>query len=176
MTKIRLAIALCAAGLMFVPAVRAQEPPKPGPEHALLKQLEGNWEATISFGGMESKGTMTYKMELGGLWLVSNFKGDFGGMQFRGKGLDGYDPAKKKYIGVWVDSMSTTPMISEGTFDKDGKVLTMVGDGPGPDGKPTKHKMVSEMRDKDTMVMTMSSPDSDGKDQVMMTINYKRKK
>ena len=32
------------------------------------------------------------------------------------------------------------------------------------------------MKDPDTMLFTMSSPDKDGKDQPMMTITYKRKK
>ena len=40
------------------------------------------------------------------------------------------DPAKKKYINVWFDSMSTAPMIMEGTYDKDNKVLTTTGEGP----------------------------------------------
>jgi hypothetical protein len=159
---------------VLAPSARAQGQ-KPGPEHDALKRLEGTWEATIKAGGEESKATATYKMEMGGLWLVSTFKGSFGGMPFEGKGLDSYDAAKKKYVSVWVDSMMTTPMISEGTFDKEGKVLTMMGEGPGMDGKPTKLKMVSEFKDKDTMVFTMSAPAKDGKDEVVMTINYKRK-
>jgi hypothetical protein len=167
----------CAGGMLLVNGmVRAQEAPKPGPEHDLLKRLEGSWEATVKAGPEESKGTMTYKMEMGGLWLVSSFKSNFGGMKFEGKGLDSYDAAKKKFVGVWVDSMMTAPMITEGTFDKEGKVLTMTGEGPGLDGKPAKLKMVTELKDNDTQVFTMFAPDKDGKDQVAMTITYKRKK
>jgi hypothetical protein len=73
----------------------------------MLKKMEGTWEATMNVMGMDAKGTMVYKMELGGLWLTSNFEGEFGGMKFTGKGIDGYDPMKKKYVGTWVDSMST---------------------------------------------------------------------
>ena len=29
-------------------------------------------------------------MDLGGLWLTSNFEGDFGGMKFQGRGFDQY--------------------------------------------------------------------------------------
>jgi hypothetical protein len=72
--------------------------------------------------------------------------------------------------------MSTTPMIFEGNFDKDGKVLTMTGEGPGMEGKPVKLRSTSEMKDKDTFVFKMYAPDKDGKDQEMMTITYKRKK
>src|SRR5262249_31409183 len=82
----------------------AQAPPKPGPELEHLKQLVGVWDATVSVGG---KGTMTYKMDLGGLWLVSEYEGEFGDQKFQGRGLDTYDSAKKKYVTVWADSMST---------------------------------------------------------------------
>ncbi len=176
MKAVRWSLVLCVAAMLLAPAARAQEPARPGPEHEQLKKLVGTWEATIKFMGGESQGSVTYKMDLGGLWLVSDFQADFGGMKFQGRGLDTYDAGKKKYVSVWIDSMSTTPMLSDGTYDKEGKVLTMTGDGPGPDGKMIKHKMVSEMKDNDNMVFTMSSPDKDGKDQVMMTIVYRRKK
>jgi hypothetical protein len=176
MRLLRLLVVVCAASVLVAPAAVAQEPPKPGPEHALLKRTEGTWDATAKIGDQESKGTMTYKMGLGGLWLVGEFKGEFMGAKFEGKGLDTYDPAKKKYINVWVDSMSTAPMIMEGTYDKDNKVLTTTGEGPGMDGKMTKYKGVLEHKDNDTMVYTMSNPGKDGKDQNMMTITYKRKK
>lgn len=176
MSVVRL-LAVCAAGLLFVPAVLAQpEVPKPGPEHEALKQLVGTWEATVKMGGMESKGTMTYKMDLGGLWLVSDFQGEFGGMKFQGKGLETYDPVKKKYFAIWVDAWSTAPMITEGTRDKSGKVLTMTGEGPGQDGKPAKYKTVTEMKDKDHMHFTLFAQGADGKDQTVLTITYKRQK
>ena len=165
-----------AASLVFVPAVLAQAPPQPGPEHKKLKELEGTWDAIMKMGPEESKAVAVYKMDIGGLWLVSDFAGDFGGQKFAGKGLDGYDPIRKKYVGVWVDSWSTSPVISEGTFDKDGKVITMIGEGPGPDGKPTKYKMTTEHKDKDTMFWTMYGVGADGKETPMFTISYKRRK
>jgi Protein of unknown function (DUF1579) len=112
-------------------------------------------------------------MDLGGLWLTGTFEGEFAGMKFSGRGLDSYDAMKKKYIGIWVDSMSTSPMVSEGTYDKEKKTLTMTGEGPGPDGKPTKHTMVTEYKDDDTMVMNMSMGDAK---EPMFTITFKRKK
>src|SRR5687768_222046 len=134
MKPVRWIGALVVAGLAAAPAVQAQEFPKPGPEHELLKKLEGSWEATAKGGPAETKGTMTWKMDLGGLWLISKFEGDFAGQKFHGHGMDSYDPHKKKYVGVWVDSMSTSPLVMEGTFDKDKKTLTMTGEGPGMDG------------------------------------------
>jgi hypothetical protein len=169
-------VAVCAVVGWLAPYACSQEPPKPGPEHERLKQAEGTWEATVKMGDQESKGTMTYKMDVGGLWLVSKFEGDFGGMKFQGRGLDSYDAKKKKYVSVWVDSFSTTPMIMEGTYDKEANALTMAGEGPGPEGKPVMFKSVLEHKDPDTMVLNMSSAEKGGKDQPMMTITYKRKK
>ncbi len=155
----------------------AQEAPKPGPEHDRLKQLEGNWDVVMKFGDTETKGKVVYKMELGGLWLVAQFEGEFApGQKFSGRGLDSYDPAKKKYVSVWIDSMSTSPVVSEGNYDKEGKLLTMTGEGPGQDGKPTKYKMTTEHKDKDNLLFTMFGAGADGKEMTMFTIAYKRRK
>lgn len=173
MKKLFVAVAVVLCGIVAAPAVKAQEFPKPGPEHEMLKKLEGNWEATMKAGPMESKGTMTYKMELGGMWLVGNFEGEFGGQKFSGKGLDSYDPMKKKFVGSWYDSMSASPMMMEGTYDKEKKTMTMMGEGPGMDGKPVKYKTVSEHKDNDTIVFSMFMGDDK---EAMMVITYKRKK
>ena len=173
----RTALSRVAWFVCLVPAVAlAQEAPKPGPEHEKLKELAGTWDAIMNMGGSESKGTMVWKSDLGGLWISSEFQGEFEGQKFTGKGFDGYDPLKKKYVGVWVDSMSTLPVVSEGNFDKDGKVLTMTGEGPGPDGKPAKYKMTTEHKDKNTLLWTMFMPGPDGKDMPMFSITYKRRK
>jgi Protein of unknown function (DUF1579) len=173
MKTVRWFCAAVLAAVLSASAAPAQEPPKPGPEHEMLKKMEGTWDATMKFAGMESKGTMIYKMELGGLWLTSSFEGEFGGGKFSGRGLDTYDAGKKKFISVWVDSMVTTPMILEGTYDKDKKTLTMSTDFPGPDGKVMKWKSTTEMPDNDNMTFNMFM--GDGKDPAF-TITYKRKK
>ena len=56
--------------LILLQSARAQEPPKPGKEHDHLKRLVGTWDAETEYG----TGTMTYKMGLGGLWLVGDFE------------------------------------------------------------------------------------------------------
>ena len=171
--KLRCVCAVALAVAVAAPAAKAQEFPKPGPEHELLKKMEGTWDLTMKFGGDETKGTVTHKMELGGLWLVGDLRSEIFGAKFYGKGLDTYDPETKKYVSVWVDSMSARPMVMEGTYDKAKKTLTMTGEGPGPDRKPAKWKSVSEFSDDDTIKFSMYV--GDGKDP-MFTITYKRKK
>jgi hypothetical protein len=173
MTAVRWSCAVALVAVMAAAAVQAQEPPKPGPEHEVLKKMEGTWDATMKFGGMESKGTSTYKMDLGGLWLVSTFEGDFGGMKFSGRGLDSYDTAKKKYVGVWVDSMSTSPLILEGGYDAAKKTMTMVGTGPGMGGKHSKYKSVTVRPNDDTIDFLMYVDDGA---EPAFTIQYKRRK
>lgn len=172
MKVIRPCAAFALVAALAAPA-SAQEFAKPGPEHERLKKMEGTWEVVMKAGGMESKGTATYKMELGGLWLVSNFECELAGMKFQGKGLDTYDPAKKVYRSVWVDSMAPGVMLMEGNHDTAGKALTMTGEGPGPDGKTTKWKSVSTMSNDDTLDFAMYLGATK---EPMFTIVYERKK
>lgn len=172
-TKVCWSVAVALAAVVSAPSGRAQEAPKPGPEHAHLKKLEGTWDTTMKMGGQESKGTATYKMDLGGLWLLSRFEGSVGGMKFTGHGADSYDPAKKKYIGLWIDSMSPSIMTMEGTRDPATKTMTMVGEGPGMDGKIVKHKAISQMVDDDTIQFGMYVGDAK---EPQFTILYKRRK
>ena len=165
---------LLAFALAHVAAL-GQGAPTPGPEHEHLKKLEGTWNAKIKMGDTESPATATYKMVCGGMWLMSDFQGQFDGQKFSGQGLDSFDPEKKKYVAVWVDSMSTRPMLLEGTHDKEKKTTTMSGEAPGPDGKMAKQKMVTHIPDDDHMTFTMYIV-ADGQENKMMTIEYTRKK
>jgi hypothetical protein len=171
--KVCWAVAVALAVVVVAPSTRAQEPVKPGPEHAELKKLEGVWDTTMKMGGMESKGTATYKMDLGGLWLLSQFEGSIGGQKFSGRGADSYDPAKKKFVGLWIDSMSASIMTMEGTHDPKTKTMTMFGDGPDMTGKTVKHKTVSHMPDDNTINFGMYVGDAK---EPIFTILYKRRK
>ncbi len=95
------------------------------------------------------------------------------GQKFSGRSMDSYDPMKKKYVSLWFDSMNTSPVIMEGTYDKEKKTLTLAGEGPGPNGAATKYKSVTESPNDDTEVMTMYM--GDGKDPSFV-VTYKRKK
>jgi hypothetical protein len=123
---------------------------------------------------MESKGTQTDKIGCGGLWLVIDAKEE-GGMNFHGHGMLGYDGAKQKYVSTWVDSMSTTIMSSEGSVDKDGKVLSMNGEATH-EGVAMKFREVTTVKDKDHKTMEMFVLGGDGKEMKMGVLEYTRKK
>lgn len=165
--------------LVLAPFASAQneesQHPEPGPEHKHLAKAEGNWNATIEMMDMEpSKGTSQMKMVLGGFWLEDRFTAEFQGMPFEGRGLTGYDPIKRKYVGVWTDSVSPMMMVSEGTFDEKTRTLTMVGDGYDHMGAKVKVRMLTIHKDADHVVFEMYHTGADAKEQKVMTIHYER--
>jgi hypothetical protein len=167
---------IALAALLPLTLCCAQELPQAGPEHQLLKRMEGAWTASIKSDAGASTGTMVCKLACNGLWLTTEFTSDFGGQSYQGRGLDGYDPAKKKYVSVWVDSMSTRPLLFEGEMDATGKVLTMIGEGPGFDGQPTRFKSVTRHVDGDHLAFGMFVVAPDGSETQVMSIDYVRKK
>lgn len=176
MNCIRALLASLAVVLCFAAQALAQAA-APGPEQKVLAEIAGTWDCTIKMEGMpESKGTSVSKMDVGGMWLVTDFSGEMAGAKYFGKGLDGYDTLKKKYVGVWADSMGGPPMVMYGDYDKEKKTLTMTGEGPDMTGGMTTFKGVTTHPDKDHQTFTMSTVDKDGKETPMMTIEYVRKK
>lgn len=149
--------------------------PKPGKEHAKLKQFEGAWDAEFEMAGSKTKATATYKSICGGMWIASDFEGELGGAKFTGHGLDGYDLRKKKYVGVWVDSTSSAPLTFEGDYDDKG-VMVMTGTSVGLDGKPEKFKSTTVWKDKDHFTFKMYMIGADGGEQLAFSIEYARRK
>jgi hypothetical protein len=166
-----------AVSLAWASTTLAQPPaPKPGPEHEWLRQREGIWDATMRQpDGSTSKGTITYKMDVGGLWLLSDYEGQFAGQKCQGRGMDGYDQTRQKYVNVWVNSMRTGPTISYGTYDKDNKTLTLAGEAQDPRGQKINITMVDRWEDPNTMVVTISSPTL-ARGHPLMTITCTRRK
>src|SRR5688572_605837 len=138
-------VAFVAAALLTGSPVGAQDKKEGAPggappsaktkEHDVLRQLEGTWDCTIKASWEPgkppavSKGTETNRLIGNGLWLVSDFTGDMMGQPFQGHGIYGYDPSKKKYTGVWVDSMEAKLGVMEGTYDAKTRTLTQYMDG-----------------------------------------------
>lgn len=148
----------------------------PGKEHKLLLSKVGTWDASVQGMMGESTGTWTVRSGPGGLWTVAEFESEMMGMPFTGMEISGYDPAKGKYVSIWIDSMTTAPQMMEGVYDEASKKLTMKGEGAGMDGQPATMINVSEFKDDDTTVFTMSMEGHGGEDAPMMTIEYKRRK
>ena len=78
--------ALSLALISFATAAIGQQPdlPKPGTEHKVAEESVGTWDCAVKMAESpdESKGTSVSRMSLGGLWLLTDFEGDFGGIPF----------------------------------------------------------------------------------------------
>ncbi len=173
MRRVFFSCAVVVSLILTSASLFAQAPQSPGKEHEELKALTGVWDAALKMAdGSEIKAESEFKMTCEGMWLTSDFRADFGDMKFQGKGLDGYDSAKKQYVSIWVDSMSGSPMVMRGT--KEGKVTTMTGEGPGPAGD-TKYKSISTQDSSDKMSFQMFTI-TDGKDAEVMSVTYTRRK
>lgn len=115
----------------------------PAKEHELLKKYVGEWDVDVSTWKdpatppEKSKAAMKNALIFDGRYVKCSFEGMMSGMKFQGLEVIGYDLFKKMYTTFWIDSWSTAFMVTTGTLDPMGKVLTETGTFPDPmtDGK-----------------------------------------
>ena len=185
MTKLAVCTIAIALGLGTAALAQEMPPlPKPGPEHAILAQDVGTWDAVVELvagppgtAPMTSKGVEVNTIGCGGLCLVTDFKGELmPGVAFTGHGTTTYDTISKKYVGSWVDSMSSGMATSEGAYDPATKKVTGTMAARDMTGAMSKSRTVSEYLDADRRAMTMFSPMPDGKEMQTMRISYTRRK
>jgi hypothetical protein len=153
----------------------------PGAQHKALAASVGNYDVKMKSWNapgeppMESTGTATRKMILGGRVLVEDFNGTMMGMPFTGQGTTGYDNVSGKHWSTWMDSMSTGMMASQGTCDAQ-NACTYSGTYNDPVKKaPVTSRMTSRWTTPTTEVFEMYGPGKDGKEMKMMEITYTKK-
>jgi hypothetical protein len=155
---------------------------EPGEQHKHLAAMAGNWAYSgkmwmdPSAPPMETAGTSTCTMILGGRYLQQEVSGYFQGTEFKGYGLIGYDKLAHQLRSVWVDNMGTGMMIMTGTCDETGKVFTSYGEIKDPTkGQAQKIKAVTTIIGPDEMKDEMFMILPDGKEIKNMEMIYKRK-
>jgi len=172
---------LSAATRLF--AQDAPQMPAPVKEHEWLQKFVGEWVADTDIfmepgkPPVKSKGVETVKA-VGGFWIVGEGTGECMGMTMQNRLTLGYSPEKKKYIGSWIDSMTSTFWTYEGTVDASGKILTLEAEGPCPmkPGTLSKFREVTEFKSPDHRVFSSSILGDDGKWTTMVVVDYQRKK
>lgn len=170
--------ALLAVAVAFASAASAQMPPVPGPEHEVLKKDVGTWDFTMEMtvpgmGPLTMSGTETNTL-LAGRWLVAETKGEVMGMTFEGRGMSGWDPDKKAYVGVWADSMSTSFNQSESTYDEKTNTLKGSTETANPAGGRSKSRTEATWPTADTRVVRIWGPDAGA--EPTMKITYTKRK
>jgi len=124
------------------------------PHHAQLWKTVGRWSALVRMFEspdavpVESEGWATTKQVLDGRFVMTEFSGVIPPkMKFKGVGIDGYDESIGKHVGVWMDSMSTMMITSEGTCSEKGNVITSFSEYKDPEtGKMKKSKAVTNLQ------------------------------
>lgn len=153
----------------------------PGEPHRVLSNMAGSWSTRVKSWpepdkpSMESSGTCEQKMVLGGRFLQQEFTGDMMGTTFTGIGFTGYDNHSGKYVSTWIDSMSTSILLFEGTADADGKIITQENHHNDPVRGPMTWRSVTRIVDDNTWVFEMYSIYEKGKEEKGMEITYTRK-
>ncbi|MBC8324727.1 MAG: DUF1579 domain-containing protein [Verrucomicrobia subdivision 3 bacterium] len=183
--KTLLACVALQAVLFITPTLHALEPAppemeKPGEHHQHLKMMTGTWDVKLKMHHapgqvMDGTGEETARIQPGGFWLISNFTGTFAGMKFTGHGVLGYDAHKKRYTGVWTDSVASVMLHSEGHCEKNGRLNTMTGKAYDPMKKRVvTYLQVTKIKDANTKTFHMY--DVSGKRKIlMMEAVYKRR-
>lgn len=154
----------------------------PGENHKHLAWYAGDWTFTNkmwmdpSQPPLESTGTMTGEMVLGGRYALTHWKGSMMGMPFEGRGTEAYDNLKKQYVSSWVDNMGTGILYMTGTCEDGGKKCSMKGDMIDPmTGKPSYMRTVTTWTDQNNFKWEMFAPGPDGKEIKGMEMTLKRK-
>ena len=133
----------------------------PDAHHESLGRFVGDWNAEVTFRmGPDapeetSVGRQKSEMIYDGRFLRSTFEGDMGGMPFEGMSLMGYDKIEKKFVSIWVDSMSTMIFMESGTYDEATKTYTMTASFTDPMGQKVKSKHVMRYESADRYVFEM---------------------
>jgi len=109
-----------------------QEAPTPGKYHERMAKRIGKYSTETTIWGMgpapmKSKGEAEIRWLLEGRWLLTESRYEMMGMAGRGFAIQGYDNFKKKYVAMWVDSMSTAMLTMSGNASRDGRIESMWG-------------------------------------------------
>jgi hypothetical protein len=154
----------------------------PGPMHQALAGSEGSWKTKVKTymqpgqPPVESEGSAEHQMALGGRFLRQEFSAEMMGGQYEGLGFTGYDNHTGKFTSIWMDNMSTTIMVFEGTGSPDGKTVTMESpEYDDPVRGPLRWRSVSRVVDENNEFFEMYTIGSDGQEHKMMEIVYERK-
>ncbi len=105
----------------------------PSDPHKLLAQMNGTWDAEMSFWEKEgappmvSKAKAVNKMIFNGLYQVSTYTGNVMGAPFEGISTTGYDNHTKVFVASWIDNLGSGLTKMEGTYNEADKTLTLTG-------------------------------------------------
>jgi hypothetical protein len=153
----------------------------PGPMHKWMAKYDGTWEGEITTwmdpaSPMKAPATITQKMDLNGLYQISDYSGTMMGMPFKGHGILAYDNAKKEFISTWVDNMGSGIVILRGTIDTTTQTLNLKGMQTDPvTGKDMPMREEFRFVDDNTQTLAIYGNNMKGQEEKFMEGTFKRK-
>jgi len=134
---------------------------QPTAHHAHLKALEGRWagEVTMWMGPaaapMVNSSTAEATFILGGRYLEWKHIGDFGGMPFEGRAIEGFNNGDRRYESIWIDNFGTLMMFFTGSCSDDGASREMKSSFSDPvAGGTITYRTVTVVNDADHFTYT----------------------
>jgi hypothetical protein len=167
--SLRTACALVLLSAIQTTSAQEIEFPKPAAEHEWLKKFVGEWTTESKAIGIPGqpetpcKGTVSCRM-LGEFWVVNEWNLNMDGMEMKGLQTIGFDPAKKKYIGTWVDGVTSHMWKYEGDVEDNCRIV-LQAKGPNfmAEGRETDFRDIYEFKSDTEMIVTSRMLGEDGK-------------
>ena len=153
--------------------------PEPSAQHAPLAQEVGTWDTEMTLYFVDArakpvvfKGTETNRLILDGLWLETRVDTEFPVKPYKGSGTTGFDAKTGKYVGTWVDNLSTHVGNYEGTYDEKEQTFTMyLTKREDHTGRIVRQKHVTRFLNDNTKHVTVYHPLPDGSGQFMKLLD-----
>jgi|SRR5579862_7143817 len=164
------------------PAAPAKPLPFPGPEHAKLAKLAGDWTFAATFRqtpGAEPQtqaGSAKLTVVLGGRFVSEEDTGDFMGRPFSNLRVWGYNNGTKRYEAMWAYTGSTSMVMLVGASDDGGKTIVYEGTFEPEAGTPSKMKITLKTVDDDHFTLRFEQAIYDAASGAVFEATYTRKK
>lgn len=155
----------------------------PGPEHEWLAKRVGTWTAKGRMWSVpeapptEFDGTSTYRMILGGRYLVEEMNSTMMGMPFEAMGITAFNRQTKQFQIVWLDTAGTGVTTGDGTRSADGNTLTLTLKMHDPmQGREVTMRAVETRHGDDAFTFEMYGPSPTGGEMKSLELKYARVK
>lgn len=170
---------LASAGTLALALQDQPAMPSAGPAHAVLLERVGTWDCTMKMWAGPGEPMTTTGTEVdravGQFHVLADFEADMMGMPFEGHGITSYDPTKKTYVSIWVDSVEPTPARLEGSYDEATRTFRFEGDAMMM-GQRMHMRQVLVSKDADHHTLDMFITPPGGEEMQSMRIDYTRRK
>lgn len=149
------------------------------PEHRWLERFVGTWEIEIEIPpGPDQPPQVMHGIEvaqmIGPFWLVTD--GSNNAFPYRCRLTLGFDTKRARYVGFWIDTMTSHFWRYEGAVDASGRILSLDTVGPFPGSlELVKFREVTEFITDDHRLFTSSRENAAGEWECLCRMNFRRR-